>query len=64
MSADHGKCFDEQVVGGRSLGQFLLGFDGFGGQIDIAKLLDGAFQIVDVGDDGLNGLDFAFVFGA
>ena len=46
------------------MGQFFLEFDGFGGQIDIGKLLDVRFEIVDGGDDGLNGLDFALVFGA
>ncbi len=50
--ADHGEGFDEQVVEGRALGQFFLEFDGFGGQIDIGKLLDGWFQVVDCGDDG------------
>ena len=40
--ADYGKGFDEQVVQRRALGQFFLEFDGFGGQIDIGKLLDGA----------------------
>ena len=62
--ADHGEGFDEQVVEGRALGQFYLEFDGFGGQVDIGELLDGRFQVVDGGDDGLNGLDFALVFGA
>ena len=62
--ADYGEGFDEQVVKGRALGQLFLEFDGFGGQIDIGKLLDGGFQVVDSGDDRLNGLDFAFVFGA
>src|ERR1022692_2335962 len=62
--ADHGEGFDEQVVEGRALGQFFLEFDGFGGQVDIGELLDGRFQVVDCGDDGLDGLDFALVFGA
>ena len=62
--ADHGEGFDEQVVEGRALGQFFLEFDGFGGQIDIGELLDGRFQVVDCCDDGLDGLDFALVFGA
>src|ERR1700691_2540204 len=62
--ADYGESLDEQVVERRPLGQLFLEFDGFGGQIDIGKLLDLRFEIVDGGDDGLNGLDCAFVFGA
>src|SRR6202167_4284785 len=62
--ADYGESLDEQVVERRSLGQLFLEFDGFGGQIDIGKLLDLRLEVVDGGDDGLNGLDFAFVLGA
>jgi len=62
--ADHGEGFDEQVVEGRALRELFLEFDGFGGEVDIGELLDGWFQVVDSGDEGLNGLDFAFVFGA
>jgi len=62
--ADHGEGFDEQVVEGRALGQFFLEFDGLGGQVDVGKLLDVRLEVVDGGDDRLNGLDFPLVFGA
>ncbi len=62
--AHGGEGFDEQVVEGGALGQFFLEFDSFGGEIDIGELLEGGGQLVDGVDEGLNGLDFAFVFGA
>ncbi len=62
--ADHGESFNQQVVEGRALGQLFLELDGLGGEVDIGELLDGWFQVVDGGDEGLNGLDFARVFGA
>jgi hypothetical protein len=62
--ADHGESFDEQVVERCALGQLFLELDGFGGQVDIGELQDAEFQVVDGGDEGLNGLDFARVFGA
>ena len=62
--ADHREGFNEQVVEGRALRQFFLEFNGFGGEVDIGKLLDVRLQVVDAGDKGLNGLDFALVFGA
>ncbi len=49
--AADGEGFDQQIVERCAVGDALLEFDGFGGQIDIGELLDRGFQIVDSGDD-------------
>ncbi len=45
--AHDGERFHQQVVERRSLGQFFFEFDGFGGQVDVGKLLHLRLERID-----------------
>ena len=45
--ADDGERFNQQVVELGSFGQFFFEFDGFGGKVDVGKLLDLRLERVD-----------------
>ncbi len=62
--ADDGEGFDQDVVEGGALGEFLLEFNGLRGQFGVGELLDGGFALVDGGDERPNPLDLALVLGA
>ncbi len=62
--AADGEGFLEQVVKRLAVFDALLEFDGFLGQLGVGELLEGGFEIVDLGDEGAEPLDFAFVPGA
>ena len=62
--ADHGEGFDQEVVERGALGDFLLEFDGFGGQVDVGELAKLRLEFIDGRHRGQHGFDFALVFGA
>ena len=61
--AADGEGFDQQVVERLAIGDALLEFDGFRGQLGVGELLELGLEIVDGGDDRTQPLDFAFVLG-
>ena len=62
--AADGEGFDQQVVERCAVGERFFEFDGFGGEIDVARAAGFGLEIVDGGDDRAHRLDFALVLGA
>jgi uncharacterized protein (TIGR03437 family) len=61
--AAHGEGLDQQVVERLAVGDPLLEFHGFLGQVGVGELLELRFDIVDGGDKWTEPLNFAFVPG-